>query len=84
MEKGWFVEFELTGNACLSVADAARASVPSARGAGITLSWQVENLDAVRDRLIADGVDVAPVTLTWGTRTFFVADPEGNRIELWS
>lgn len=84
MEKGWFVEFKLAGDACLSVAAAAHASLPSARGAGITLSWRVEKLDAVRDRLIVEGVDVTPIKMTWGARTCFVFDPEGNRIELWS
>ncbi|MBC2712202.1 MAG: VOC family protein [Desulfosarcina sp.] len=84
MEKGWFVEFQLTGSVCLSVADAARTSVPSTGGAGITLSWQVENIDAVHDRMLSEGVDVTPIKKTWGTRACFVFDPEGNRVELWS
>ncbi len=84
LEKGWFVEFQLAGSACLSVADAAHASVPSASGAGITLSWQVENIDAVYDRLVAAGIHVTPIKATWGSRTCFLFDPEGNRIELWS
>lgn len=84
MEKTWFVEFQLTGSGCLSVADAAHASIQSARGAGITLSWRVENIDAVYDRLVAGHIAVSPITVTWGARTFFLFDPEGNRIELWS
>jgi len=84
MEKGRIVEFQLAGSACLSVADAAHASIPSAGGAGITLSWQVENIEAVYDRMVSDGVDVTPIQATWGARACFVFDPEGNRIELWS
>ena len=84
MEKGWFVEFQLNGSACLSVAHAAHASIPSAGGAGITLSWQVDNIDAVYDQMVSDDIDVTPIKVTWGARTCFVFDPEGNRIELWS
>lgn len=36
-------------------------SVPSAGGAGVTLSWQVDNIDAVHDRMIADGIDVTTI-----------------------
>jgi len=83
LQKAWFVEFELTDNSCLSVADAARTSVGSAGGAGITLSWQVEDIDSIKDRMRSDGIDVSPITVTWGARNFFVFDPEGNRIEFW-
>jgi len=84
LDKGWFIEFQLTGSTCLSVADTAHASIPSASGAGITLSWQVENIDSEYDRLVADGVPVTPVKMVWGARTCLLFDPEGNRIELWS
>jgi catechol 2,3-dioxygenase-like lactoylglutathione lyase family enzyme len=84
MGKGWFVEFRLSGSASLSVADCARATIASAGGAGLTLSWRVENVDAVHDRLISDGLDVTPVKTIWGARSCYLSDPEGNRIELWS
>ena len=84
MEKGWFVEFQLTGSVCLSVADAAHASISSARGAGITLSWRVERVEVLRKRMVSDGIDVTPIKATWGAQTCLVFDPEGNRIELWS
>jgi catechol 2,3-dioxygenase-like lactoylglutathione lyase family enzyme len=83
-EKGWFVEFQLTQNACLSVAASEHASIASAGGAGVTLSWRVEDVDAVRDRLIADGIGVTPVRTIWGAKSCFIFDPEGNRIELWA
>jgi catechol-2,3-dioxygenase len=84
LEKAWFVEFQLTGNSCLSVADAARASVDSANGAGITLSWKVDRLVSLRARMVSDGIPVTPIKSTWGASTCFLFDPEGNRIELWS
>lgn len=84
LEKSWFVEFQLTENGCLSVADAAHTSVGSASGAGITLSWQVDDIDTVVARLVSDGIEVTPMKTIWGASTCFLYDPEGNRIELWS
>ena len=43
-QNDWFVEFQLTDRAYLSVADERRASVRSVAGQGIALSWQVSNL----------------------------------------
>lgn len=84
MDNGWFVEFRLTENACLSVADAAHASIASARGAGMTLSLRVEDIDILHDRMASVGIDATPIRKIWGVRGFFVYDPEGHRIELWS
>jgi predicted enzyme related to lactoylglutathione lyase len=84
LEKEWFVEFQLTGDGYLSVADAKCTSVKGADGAGVTLSWKVENLEAVHKQLQSSGVDVGPLNRIWGARHFFLMDPEGNRIELWS
>jgi predicted enzyme related to lactoylglutathione lyase len=84
LQNAWFVEFRLTGNGCLSVADAARTSINSAGGAGITLSWQVDDIDCWYDRMVSDGIDVSPIAVIWGARAFHLFDPEGNRIELWS
>jgi len=39
-ETNWFVEFRLTGDAHLSVADSSRATIDHADGQGITLSWR--------------------------------------------
>ena len=84
MQKAWFVEFQLRDGACLSVADAARATLSSARGAGLTLSFEVAELDAVRERLMARGVVVTPIRFIWGARGAYLNDPEGHRIEIWS
>lgn len=84
MERDWFVEFELHPGAHISVADAHRASIASGDGAGVTLSWRVEDATAIRNRLAANGIDASPIQNRWGSPGFFVFDPAGNRIEFWS
>jgi predicted enzyme related to lactoylglutathione lyase len=55
---------------------------PPAQPAMINL--QVEDLDALLDRLAADGVAVDPNREVYDFGKFgWVTDPEGNRIELW-
>lgn len=48
------------------------------------LNFQVDDLDALLDRLMAAGVEVDPrrETCDYGKFGWFV-DPEGNRVELW-
>lgn len=84
MERDWFVELELHPGAHVSIADASRATIVAGDGTGLTLSWRVADLDAERDRLRGNGVDVSSVRSRWGARAFFVLDPVGNRIEFWS
>lgn len=84
MERDWFIEFELHAGAHISVADARRASIASGDGAGLTLSWRVENAAATRERLVANGIDASPIRYRWGSPGFFAFDPAGNRIEFWS
>jgi len=84
MERDWFVEFELHAGAHLSVADASRATVAAGDGAGLTLSWRVDDVGAARARLMANGVEASPVETRWGADAFFVFDPAGHRVEFWS
>jgi catechol 2,3-dioxygenase-like lactoylglutathione lyase family enzyme len=83
-ENGWFVEFALATGTYVSVADADRASIASGRGDGLTLSLQVDDVDAVRTELIGAGVDVGDVGRRWGADVLDVWDPSGNRVELWA
>ena len=81
----WFIEFALTPTARLSIADERRATIPSSHGAGITLTFQVADADALWADFHAAGL--APTkcrTHAWGARTFYLRDPEGNRLEIWS
>lgn len=84
LERDWFVEFELHPGAHISVADASRATIAAADGSGLTLSWRVDDVGAMRTRLIATEVEVSSVHTRWGADAVFVIDPAGNRIEFWS
>ena len=83
-ENDWFVEFQLSSSTFLSVADASRATIDAVDGKGVTLTWQVADLDATRTIFAARGVDVTEIKSRWGARVFYCRDPEGHRIELWS
>lgn len=83
-ENDWFVEFVVRPGSFVSVADASRSSIRSGDGAGLTLSWQVADLDAVRAALRDVGIEVGEPETRFGARVFDVFDPAGNRIEFWS
>lgn len=58
------------------------ASLPPSQSAMLNL--QVDDLDGVLDRLIAEGVSVDPRRETYEFGRFgWCTDPEGHRIELW-
>ena len=81
----WFVEFALSETARVSVADASHTSVKSSAGQGITLSWQMDNLESVWETLAAAGI--TPTVIKdhpMQARVFYFFDPEGYRIEIWS
>src|SRR5262245_5288530 len=81
----WFVEFALTESARLSIADERRATIKSSQGAGITLTFEVADADALWAQFDRAGLQPTPCrTHKWGARTFYLRDPEGNRLEIWS
>ncbi len=48
------------------------------------LNLQVDDLDGLLDRLLAEGVTVDPKRETYDFGKFgWLTDPEGNRVELW-
>lgn len=79
----WFVEFELNKLARLSVADSKHSTIKSAKGQGCTLSLNVCDLNMVHTDMLSKGADPSPVKKLWGSKVFYVFDPEGNRIEFW-
>ena len=83
-ETEWFVEFHLTGNTYLSIADASFTSIKSVDGDGITLSWQVEDIEFSHRWLHKLGVKTSQIKTIWGARSFYFFDPEGHRIEMWT
>lgn len=81
----WFVEFQLTETARVSIADEKRATIKSSGGAGITLTFQVESADETWQDLHNKGLTLEPVRdHAWGARVFYLFDPEGHRLEFWS
>lgn len=80
----WFIEFQVSGDAYLSIADATRASIAAVEGKGITLAWQVDPLDEVWYALQKEGIVVTPIRRRWSARAFYCHDPEGHRLEFWS
>lgn len=63
----WFMEFEITPDAAyLSIADERRASVKSVSGQGITLSWQVGDLQAIYQLLAGRGVETHSLSRKMG------------------
>jgi len=83
-ENDWFVEFAVGDGSHLSVADANRATIAPADGAGITLSWQVPDLDRAHRTLLERGARPGALHQRWGATAFHVHDPDRHRIELWS
>ena len=83
-ENEWFVEFQLTEDSYLSIANAARATIRDVEGQGITLSWSVPDLAQTRQRLSLRGITVTPIQHKWGAHLFYCHDPEGHRLEFWS
>ena len=81
----WFVEYTLFGGSCLSIADAARCTVKASGGAGLTLSFQVENLLALFVYLMDRQITPTPIREnSWRAPFFFIRDPENTRIEFWT
>lgn len=80
----WLIEFQVTDHSFVSIADAARATIESAAGAGLTLAWQVTDVAALHGILRRRGVDIGPIQIRWGARVAYFHDPEGHRIEVWS
>ncbi len=79
----WFVEFQLNPMAYLSIADEQRATIKSAGGLGLTVTFEVECADEVWVYLQDKNVPLEPLRdHPWGARVFYFYDPEGNIIEL--
>lgn len=79
----WFVEFQLMPHTFLSVANETRATIHSVNGQGITLSWQVEDIDEAYIYWSKQGISTTEIKKKWGAFVFYLHDPEGHRIELW-
>lgn len=80
----WFVEFSLITTSRLSIADEKHACIESCDGKGITLSYEVENIDNAWE--FAEKAGLKPSMIRkhpWDAKVFYLFDPEGHRIEIW-
>lgn len=82
-ENDWFVEFQLTPDAFLSIADSRRASIRDVHGQGITLTLRVADVDATQAALQDRGIESTPIRRKWDALVFYCYDPEGHRLEFW-
>jgi catechol-2,3-dioxygenase len=83
--KEWFVEFRLNKTSCISVANAARTSIDSNDGKGITIALEVDDIKATHSDLKKAELNPTPISdHTWGAKVMYIYDPEGNRLEFWS
>ena len=82
--KEWFVEFQLTDNARISVANESKSSIKSCEGKGITISLEVEDIESTHSLMKESGLNPTAVKEIWESGLFYIFDPEGNRIEFWS
>jgi catechol 2,3-dioxygenase-like lactoylglutathione lyase family enzyme len=83
-QNDWLVEFQVAGDSFVSIADVAQATIASAAGQGITLSFQVDDAVRVHRELTAAGVSPTAIRRIWGAQAFYLFDPEGHRIEIWA
>ena len=84
-ETDWFVEFKVHDRARLSVADESKATIKSSQGAGITLAFQTDDIHKAWELLHEKGLSPGLIREhAWGAQVFYLFDPEGHRIELWS
>ena len=83
-KRDWFVEFKLFDQAFLSIADTKQTTIESSKGNGITISLKVEYIDQVHAWFYEQGIIVSEIKSVWGSKAFYLSDPEGHRIELWA
>jgi catechol-2,3-dioxygenase len=80
----WFVEFILNNQARLSIAHQERTSTKSSDGKGVTVCFQIDDVQIMHVYLTKLGTNPTPIKDLWESRVFYIRDPEGNRIEFWS
>lgn len=80
----WMVEFRVTNSMAISLANEERTKIKSVNGQGITLTWQVEDIEYSWWELRNRGVDLEAIkSHHFGGRLFRFYDPEGHRLEIW-
>lgn len=82
-ENDWFVEFQLADTSFLSIANSTRATISDVQGQGVTLTWEVTDLEKAKEQLEIQGIITTPIQNKWNALVFYCRDPEGHRLEFW-
>jgi len=83
---GWYVNMRIgSANASIQFMQP-QGEMPTFQGAGVTLNFNVQDVDAEYERLTGEGLEVAmPLDdHPWGDRGFSVVDPIGNAVYIYS
>ena len=89
-DSDWYVHLQSSEDAKVNLAilDGAHATIPAVarggRAAGVLLNFEVDNVDAEYERVLASGLDVqlALRDEPFGQRHFIVQDPNGVLIDV--
>ena len=80
----WFIEFKISDTSRLSIADELKTSIKSNEGKGITLTFEVDDIQNTHSNLVQLGLEnIVIKDHSWGAQVIHIYDPEGNRIEFW-
>jgi len=80
----WFVEFCLTENSRLSIANEQISTIKSPAEKGITIALQVKDIDAVWKSVMKKKLEPTEIkSHPWDASVFYLFDPEGHRLEIW-
>ena len=83
-ENDWFVEFQLADASFLSIANSERATISDVQGQGVTLTWEVTDLERIKEHLETQGIATTPIRRKWNAWVCYCQDPEGHRLEFWT
>ncbi|MFA6010387.1 MAG: VOC family protein [Desulfobacteraceae bacterium] len=85
LSKPCVVAFAVNPYARLSVADRKRTTMESSGGQGSTITFQLDHLHKVHERLKSMGLKPTDIMMhSWGAKLFHIHDPEGHRLEFWA
>jgi catechol-2,3-dioxygenase len=81
----WFVEFKISDTSCLSIADESKTTIKTSKGSGITIAFEVDDINITHLNLIQLGFkDLVIKNHPWEAQVIYIYDPEGNRVEFWT
>ena len=75
----------MSDTSSLSLADESKTSIESNEGKGITLTFEVDDIQNTHSQLVRMGLENLNIKdHPWGAQDIHIYDPEGNRVEFWA